>query len=191
MLLLLELLLPLPEFGLLPNIKRNRMVSGCCRDISTALHTLFDLFETLCATGAVRVFGCTRVVVACIRWWRESVVWGDCLKRLLQMPIRIEFIKLKIALTISILGYIGPNFVWILVSNHILWICWQNVDMSTKMLTSTSRLTKSCYIDLRSSKCLEASDVNKNVDMSTFSHNRIHVNMQNDCETSIVVANSI
>ena len=115
-----------------------------------------------------------------------------CLKRLLQgMTIRIEFIKLKITLTISILGYIGPNFVWILVSNHISWICWQNVDMSTKMLTSTSGLTKSCYIDLRSSKCLEASDVNKNVDMSTFSPNRIHVNMQNDCETSIVVANSI
>ena len=63
--------------------------------------------------------------------------------------------------------------------------------MSTKMLTSTSGLTKSCYIDLRSSQCLEASDVNKNVDMSTFSPNRIHVNMQNDCETSIVVANSI
>ena len=114
------------------------------------------------------------------------------LKRLLQgMTIRIEFIKLKTTLTISILGYIGPNFVWVLVSNHISWICWQNVDMSTKMLTSTSGLTKSCYIDLRSSKCLEASDVNKNVDMSTFSPNRIHVNMQNDCETSIVVANSI
>ena len=56
------------------------MVSGCCRDISAALRTLFDLFETFCATGAVRVFGYTRVVVACIRWWRESVVWRDCLK---------------------------------------------------------------------------------------------------------------
>ena len=135
-----------------------------------------------------------------LRWFQYFILITELyhetelgpLKRLLQgMTIRIEFIKLKITLTISILGYIGPNFVWILVSNHISWICWQNVDMSTKMLTSTSGLTKSCYIDLRSSKCLEASDVNKNVDMSTFSPNRIHVNMQNDCETSIVVANSI
>ena len=91
MLLLLELLLPLPEFGLLPNIKRNRMVSGCCRDISTALRTLFDLFETLCATGAVRVFGYTRVVVACIRWWRESVVWGDCLRVRLRLPRTVRW----------------------------------------------------------------------------------------------------
>ena len=102
MLLLLELLLPLPEFGLLPNIKRNRMVSGCCRDISTALRTLFDLFETLCATGAVRVFGYTRVVVACIRWWRESVVWGGCLRVQLCLPRTVRW---------SIIHNSGPHSV--------------------------------------------------------------------------------
>ena len=104
------------------------------------------------------------------------------------MTIRIEIIQLKITLTFLILAYICPNFVGIQVSDQILWICWQNVDMSTKMLTSTSELAKSHYNDLWSSECSEASDVNKNVDMSTFLPNTIHENIQDESGASIVIA---
>ena len=60
--------------------------------------------------------------------------------------------------------------------------------MSTKMLTSTSALTNSYYIDLWSSECSEASDVNKNVDMSTFLPNSIHENIQDEYGAFIVIA---
>ena len=60
--------------------------------------------------------------------------------------------------------------------------------MSTKMLTSTSELAKSYYNDLWSSECSEASDVNKNVDMSTFLLNSIDENIQDECGASIAIA---
>ena len=63
--------------------------------------------------------------------------------------------------------------------------------MSTKMLTSTSEVTNSYYIDYRSSECLDATNVNKNVDMSTFLLNSIHKNTLDERGVYIVFAKQI